>query len=544
MKLLRLIPLAALVCALALPASASAVEIGLNLNGGAAASTPDNWAMVGDTGTKWARHFVVFNGGSAVDHAYDAIVREEEARGVKTLFVVTALGGIRPTDPGAYGQFVRNLAERYKGKVDAYEIWNEEDESGFWPGAPQPAEYVTLLKIAYGAVKLGDPAAQVVFGPVTGNNYGFLEKAYDAGAKGYFDAMATHTDTACLVDSPTKYYRENGRIARFTFLGYREVRATMLAHGDDKPIWMTEFGWSATNRTCDRGTWAGQKKAGVSEAEQAHFMREAYHCMKEDPYLEVAMWFNSRDLHGDGSELDSYGLRRTDGSQRPAYAAFKDIVAGRDTITGTCGDFGGPTIKVISPQPGQVFGPDEPLFIKATSPDKDVTRVTFAVQGQPEEIRNHTNQGNPLTFDPAPAMQWQGAKRLGFGKHTIVVSAKDLSGNESKVAVDVTKINPKTMGVQRTNVGALRLMGQGRVRTLKGRVITAMRFSLPGKVVAQWQHKRGGRWKKVHGAARNANRPFTFKQRLKYGGRWRVRVVYQGKRPFRSTASKWIAFRA
>jgi hypothetical protein len=537
-KNLRLTLLAALSALLLVPAAAPAAEIGLNMNGGAAAATADNWSMLGDTNTKWARHFVVYTGGTAVDSGYDAIVREEEARGIKTLFVVTALGGVKP-NADDYASFVGNLAKRYKGQVEAYEVWNEADEPGFWPGAPQPGEYVNLLQKAYSTIKAADPSAKVVFSPTTGNNYEFLEGAYRAGAKGFFDVMAVHTDTACLVDSPTKYYRDGGRLARFTFLGYREVRATMLANGDDKPIWMTEFGWSTTKRTCDRGVWAGQKPAGVSEADQATFLREAYHCLKEDPYVEVAMWFNSRDVIGDGSELDSYGLRRLDGTQKPAYQAFKDVVAGRDTVIGGCGDFGGPAVNILSPQNGHVFGADDSLLIKATSPDDDVMRMTFAVQGQSDEIRNFTNSGNPLT---GPSLiDWQGAKRLGFGKHTVVVTAVDRSGNVGRSSVEVAKVNPSNMSAQSTRL-QIRLRGKGRVRKVSGRVLSQLRFAIPGKVKVQWQNRRGGRWKKIHGGAKNANKPFTFTQRLRYSGKWRVRVTYTGKHPFRRSASAWKTF--
>jgi hypothetical protein len=69
-------------------------------------------------------------------------------------------------------------------------------------------------------------------------------------------------------------------------------------------------------------------------------------------------------------------------------------------------------------------------------------------------------------------------------------------------------------------------------------------FNIPGKVLAEWQAKRGGKWKKVHGAAKNANKPFSFKQKLRFGGQWRVRVVYKGIKPFKKTTSKWITFKA
>ena len=98
-----------------------------------------------------------------------------------------------------------------------------------------------------------------------------------------------HTDTACLDRGPDEFYRENGVLARFTFLGYRTVRDTMAAHGDGgKPIWMSELGWSSTNgspTSCTRGTWAGQKPSGVTEANQAAFLTKAYACLANDPYV-------------------------------------------------------------------------------------------------------------------------------------------------------------------------------------------------------------------------------------------------------------------
>ncbi|HEX2086445.1 MAG TPA: glycosyl hydrolase [Solirubrobacteraceae bacterium] len=544
--MLRRLPiLLTALAALAMPAAAPAAEIGLNMNGGAAASTADNWSMLDDTRTGWARHFVVWSGQSATDGGYDDIVAQEERRGIKTLFVVTGLGGARADS--RYAAFVGSLAARYKGKVDAYEIWNEADEPAFWPGAPDPAGYVSLLKQSYTAIKAADPAAKVVFSPLTGNNYGFVDAAYAAGAKGYFDVMAVHTDTACLVAGPTEFYREDGRIARFVFLGYRTVRETMLAHGDEKPIWMTEFGWSATNRTCDRGRWAGQKAAGVSEEQQAQYLREAYHCMKEDPYVEVAMWFNSRDLRGDGSELDSYGLRRADGSRRPAYDAFKDVVRGVDTVTGPCGDFVAPTVDVQHPRPGFMFGDRDRLYMRAASPDQDVKRITFAYKaanGTLQNLSHHANEnGLPLDFTRGlPSFRWFGALKLPFGDHTIVVLARDYHDNETRIEIPVKKVNPATLAPQPARVQELAVSGSGTRRTIRGEIISGLPFAISGRVRVEWQTRRQGRWKKVHGGSRNAHRPFVFHQTLKYAGRWRVRVVYDGKRPYRRTRSCWVYF--
>ncbi len=80
-----------------------------------------------------------------------------------------------------------------------------------------------------------------------------------------------------------------------SFLAYREVHAVMLANGDDKPIWMTELSWRTTSAVCSEGAWAGQKPEGVSEQQQATFLRQAYHCLAQDPYVQVALWFPLAD---------------------------------------------------------------------------------------------------------------------------------------------------------------------------------------------------------------------------------------------------------
>ena len=64
-----------------------------------------------------------------------------------------------PALPEYYPQaekFYRTLAERYKGKVKYYEFWNE--ENGYsWHAINKPEEYAPILKVAYKALKQGDP---------------------------------------------------------------------------------------------------------------------------------------------------------------------------------------------------------------------------------------------------------------------------------------------------------------------------------------------------------------------------------------------------
>ena len=67
---------------------------------------------------------------------------------------------------GDFNNFMGQMAARYKGKVQAYEIWNEENLAAENGGRVANASlYMDMLVGAYDAIKAGDPMAIVVSGP-------------------------------------------------------------------------------------------------------------------------------------------------------------------------------------------------------------------------------------------------------------------------------------------------------------------------------------------------------------------------------------------
>ena len=78
----------------------------------------------------------------------------------------------KPADPDDWERYVRAVAERYRGKVAAWEIWNEVD---WHPPAPaasfsgSTADYLELLKRAHRAIRSADPEAKIL---VSGFGYG------------------------------------------------------------------------------------------------------------------------------------------------------------------------------------------------------------------------------------------------------------------------------------------------------------------------------------------------------------------------------------
>src|SRR5262249_41469482 len=224
-----------------------------------------------------------------------------------------------PASPNDYAAFVGALALAWGTRVSAFEIWNEENLPAWWSGGPNPAAYAQLLKATYPVLKAADPSVAVVLGGLAGNDYAFLEGVYQAGGRGSFDAVGVHTDTACNVLSPYEFLRGvDNRMIPDSFLAYREVHAAMLANGDDKSIWMTELSWRTTNAICSEGAFAGRKHEGVTPQVQAKYLRQAYHCLARDTYLQVALWFPLQD---EGALLS--GLVGARGSRKPSFGAMR-----------------------------------------------------------------------------------------------------------------------------------------------------------------------------------------------------------------------------
>jgi hypothetical protein len=533
MRRLSLVPLLAGLALFLAPAGAHAATPGVNVSN----ADPTELSTAQALGAKYVRLFV--RGDKLTDYAtFKAVIQGASQRGMQVVFVVTGNAdgsNAPPADPDAFATAVGNFAAQMQtvGGAAAYEVWNEEDETEFWGAVVDAGRYAAILKAVYPKIKQGDPGAKVLLGPLTGNNYNFLGQVYAAGAGSSFDAASVHTDTACLVDPPSSFYREDGKVARFTFLGFRSVRDVMVANGDAaKPIWMTELGWTTTTSTCARGMWAGQKPSGVSEAAQAANLKEAYHCLAGYPYVETGLWFTLKDATQNIDELNHYGLEHTDGSHKPSWDAFHSVATQGDQLSGPCGDFDPPSLQIKSPATSEQYV--QVLTLSAVATDATgVARITFQADGQ--EIRNFT--GAAVGSGKTVTLEWQGAKNLALGPHTITAIALDPQGNTLTKTVQVTRVRKLAATLKtRIKLGKVKV-GKGRKASVSGRVIKTATPGLSGKVRVYWQQKRGKKWKTIHGGLKPANKPFTFKQKLKRKGTWRVQVRYVNVAPYKASSA-------
>ncbi len=195
-----------------------------------------------------------------------------------------------PTNAQDYADFLRAMATRYRGKIRAYEVWNEPNLAREWCDQnPDPAEYARLLKLAYQAIKQGDPNTTVISAglsptggpmPIAMDDTEYLDKMYQAmggSSEGYFDVLGVHGSGFKappemsgdeVMANPDVY----GHGRWFTFRHVEDLRAVMEKYGDsDTQVAVLEFGWTVDDRPDSPYNWHH-----VSEEEQADYFVRAY----------------------------------------------------------------------------------------------------------------------------------------------------------------------------------------------------------------------------------------------------------------------------
>ena len=262
----------------------------------------------------------------------DKVVAMAASRGLHPLITLWmapdwANGGrgerVLPDDPADFGAIARWSAARWRGKVSAWEVWNEPNDPYFMRGA-DPAAYVRLLKAAYRGFKAGAPETPVVFGGTSYVDTDWVARAYAAGAAGSFDVMGTHPYQG-MADAPPEK-PDDGE--RETLDHVRVLRDLMVRNGDAlKPIWFTESGWSAHTNPAGTMSW----ERGVSATVQADYLvRMLRHVQRQYPYVTHVFWYTERNQATGDAHQDNFGLMTRDLRAKPAYTALKGYVQARD----------------------------------------------------------------------------------------------------------------------------------------------------------------------------------------------------------------------
>jgi polysaccharide biosynthesis protein PslG len=279
----------------------------------------------------------------------DQLVSAANAHGIKLLPVLGYLPPwarsstcpqsevCEPANPAQFGTFAAAAVQRYAPLgIHDWEIWNEPNTTGFWQPAPNVADYVTLLKAAYTAIKAKDPSATVITGGLAPSDDSdqnisptdFLTQLYADGGKSYFDAVGMHPYSYPAMPS----YFASWNAWQQMFATTPSLESVMAANGDaGKKIWMTEYG-APTNgpgvlETSATDTNFIGSPDHVTEALQAAMLSQAITDVKSYSWAGPLFFYSYKDLGTSTDTVENFfGVVRSDGSDKPAYTTIQDLI--------------------------------------------------------------------------------------------------------------------------------------------------------------------------------------------------------------------------
>ncbi len=234
--------------------------------------------------------------------------------------------GLTPHDNigfSAFAKYAQALVSHYGPQLKAVEVYNEYNgKFSNGPCARDAACYAQMLRATYQAIKSVRPDVTVVVGATFTIDLDWFEDLFAAGALAYTDAISVHPYSLLTIDTDTPELR--GITKQLESL-QDQIKANN--HGQPKPIWITELGWSNLLNITD-------------ENEQAHYLVRSI-ALSLSVGVQKFFWY---DFLNDGTNtLDleqNFGLlRRPDAAgyytPKPAYTAYAVLIrtlAGRTFI--------------------------------------------------------------------------------------------------------------------------------------------------------------------------------------------------------------------
>lgn len=302
---------------------------------------------------------------------YDAMVDAASERDLKVLMSVVGAPewsrsyfddnpeAAPPDDFTLYAEFLGEMIERYKGRIHAIEVWNEQNLDREWdtPTGVSAASYVDLLSLAYQTVQTHDPNIIVVSGalspvgasatdPANPNrviymdDFQYFQAMIEAGFLNYADCVGAHHNGINLppdvawdegYNDPDAQFRgpfdnpDHSWSFKSTLWGYHEM---IQQAGFNKPLCVTEFGW-ASAEGFDGYPQGFEFALDNTLEEQAQWDIQAFQLMREWGFVHLAfLWNLDYSYKGGLGATDPnapYSVLDLQGAARPAYERLSNM---------------------------------------------------------------------------------------------------------------------------------------------------------------------------------------------------------------------------
>jgi hypothetical protein len=264
--------------------------------------------------------------------AHDALVDSFTRHGIMLFGVLTGAPKFHdprtPDGASAYAAFARAAAQRYPGRVDHWQLWNEPN-GGFWKGTPE--EFARAMAAAGRAIHEAQPKAKVLglntaFCDILWTERILKQVPYDC-----FDIACFHPYRPpsapeepfdwWVLDQYVKSWHRSDLTPDFPLVRKNvieqtaELTAVMKEFGPPKPIWVTEICWNTNIHPY-----------GSSELRQANMLARFYALSIASGKIEKIFWWTLRDGGDRQFDMaDMVGLARRDLTPKYSYYAYATL---------------------------------------------------------------------------------------------------------------------------------------------------------------------------------------------------------------------------
>src|ERR1035438_744077 len=278
------------------------------------------------------QEYVQYNGAGTFDWSQvDTQVKNILAAGMTPEMIIDgsaawdAVGGsssgyAQPLSAADFAAWASAVVSRYGSSTKVFEIWNEENASGFWQPAANPSVYTQDLIAAYKSIKIADPSATVISGGLApesndGSNINgitFLQDMYADGAKGSFDAVGYHPYSNPALPNTYESWSGWSQMSQTS----PSIRSVMVANGDSaKNVWITEVGNESGGPD------------GIGLTGEATEFTQAIADAKATSWIASLYIYSWQDEGTDATnDEDWYGLLTHAGAVKPAYTAVVNAI--------------------------------------------------------------------------------------------------------------------------------------------------------------------------------------------------------------------------
>jgi hypothetical protein len=231
-----------------------------------------------------------------------------------------------PAEFSQFAAFAAAAATHYAPLgVNTWEVWNEPNIDAWAPG-PDPAAYEQLLVDTSKALRAAEPDAFVILGGLAAviddpklermDAFDFLTQVAALGGTKYVNAVGFHPYSLPVLPSQSVNFQ-------MISSSPQNLVSVLQRYGTPNvSIWLTETGAQVTGAGPDGNVTEPAIK--TREQQQAAYATNLVQTVAANSYVGADFWYSDQD---DAANNLYFGLRRANGTYRPAFDALKDEIS-------------------------------------------------------------------------------------------------------------------------------------------------------------------------------------------------------------------------